>query len=128
GPPPSRVGNFADETLKRKYKGLKIITGYDDGYAETSPVGAFPAGASPYGCLDMAGNVLDWCADWYAEDYYGKSQNRNPTGPASGQHRVLRGGSWNNYYSSYLRAADRGGSSPDYRFYDFGFRCSAGRD
>ncbi|UCH96670.1 MAG: SUMF1/EgtB/PvdO family nonheme iron enzyme [Candidatus Aminicenantes bacterium] len=64
------------------------------GLRRTSPVGTFPAGASPYGCMDMAGNVWEWCADWYGEDYYKKSPAKNPQGPSAGSGRVIRGGGW----------------------------------
>jgi len=60
----------------------------------TSPVGKCPEGVSPYGCLDMAGNVWEWCSDWYKGDYYKDSPSRNPEGPSNGFGRVFRGGSW----------------------------------
>jgi formylglycine-generating enzyme required for sulfatase activity len=66
----------------------------DDGYAWTAPVGSFPAGVSPYGVLDMAGNVWEWTADWYDEGYYSDSPSENPRGPESGDDRVIRGGSF----------------------------------
>ena len=64
------------------------------GLTSTVRVGSYPAGASPYGCMDMAGNVWEWCADWYDEDYYKTSPSGNPEGPSSGDSRVLRGGCW----------------------------------
>jgi formylglycine-generating enzyme required for sulfatase activity len=60
----------------------------------TSPVGLFPAGAAPGPLHDMAGNVLEWCRDWYDSDYYSRSPEQNPPGPETGNGRVLRGGSW----------------------------------
>ena len=59
---------------------------------DTSRAGSYPDGTSPYGVLDMAGNVAEWVADWYGEDFYANSVYHNPTGPQSGEFRVLRGG------------------------------------
>jgi eukaryotic-like serine/threonine-protein kinase len=61
---------------------------------DTAEVGSYPAGASPYGALDMAGNVWEWVNDWYDENYYESSPSENPQGPSSGDDRGLRGGSW----------------------------------
>ena len=74
----------------------------DDGYKNRlAPVGSFPKGKSYYGVMDMAGNVWEWTADWYSDVYYGyssqaaaKRPKKNPTGPAVGSWRVIRGGSW----------------------------------
>jgi formylglycine-generating enzyme required for sulfatase activity len=81
-------------------------SGTADGYQYTAPVGSFETGKSPYGAYDMAGNVWEWVADWYAEKYYQGSPARNPTGPESGQSRVLRGGAWH-YNQYYVRASSR---------------------
>jgi formylglycine-generating enzyme required for sulfatase activity len=66
----------------------------ETGPDRTTPVGSHPAGVSPYGCHDMAGNAWEWCGDYYREDYYAVSPSRNPKGPVSGDGRVLRGGCW----------------------------------
>jgi formylglycine-generating enzyme required for sulfatase activity len=91
----------------------------------TSPVGSYPAGASPYGAHDLAGNVWEWVADWSAPDYYPRSPHSNPKGPDSGTFRVLRGGSWLNYPFN-LRSAYRHYDSPDVRIDLIGFRCARG--
>lgn len=79
---------------------------------QTHPVGSHPQGASPYGLLDMAGNVLEWCHDWYDEKYYSiKFPPKNPKGPQSGPYRILRGGGW--YFdASQLRCTFRNGDNP----------------
>ena len=89
----------------------------------TAPVGSFPAGASPYGCLDMAGNAWQWCEDWYDASYYRKGENYNPLGPVTGQSRVLRGGAWNGNNPPNFRVVDRVGSDPAHPSFDDGFRC-----
>lgn len=90
---------------------------------DTSPVGAYPAGASPYGALDMAGNVQEWVNDWYAADYYQNSPASNPPGPDSGTNRVVRGGSYGNMGQDIMaaRRSYRSQSSTD----ALGFRCAA---
>ena len=96
-----------------------------DGYEYTAPVGCFAQGASRFGALDMAGNVWEWCADWYDEKYYAGCGDgmRNPLGPEVGSSRVVRGGSWNNS-DTYLRGAYRGGDVPGGRNLYYGFRVA----
>jgi len=90
----------------------------------TVPVGSFPSGVSPYGVYDMAGNVWEWCSDWYDKDYYRSSPSRNPAGLSSGVYRVLRGGAWNDLDSDSFRCAYRYYNHPD-RWSDcLGFRFS----
>lgn len=95
--------------------------GNGDGYTNVSSVGSFPSGVSPYGVYDMAGNVWEWCNDWYGENYYGSSPSSNPTGPSSGIDRVLRGGSWWDNAES-CRSAFR--SKSDIGFSNGGFRVA----
>ena len=96
-----------------------------DKWLWTSPVGSFAP--NRYGLSDMAGNVFEWCADWYAPGYYQHSQRKNPQGPKIGQTRVLRGGSWsNNLFGIYqMRCAYRFHARPDTRNLTIGFRCAA---
>ncbi len=97
----------------------------DDGYDFTAPVGSFPGGASPYGVLDMAGNVGEWVADWYHPDYYAFSTDRNPRGPGRGRFdaRVLRGGSFA-AEPAQVRTASRSFESQSTGFVGVGFRCA----
>jgi serine/threonine-protein kinase len=94
----------------------------------TAAVGSFPSGASPYGVLDMAGNVWQWCADWYNADYYKSAPARNPTGPRSGTKRILRGGSWAGEDSLGFRTVNRHFDVPTLdTLGDTGFRGAARR-
>ena len=119
GPPAGDLLNFADVNLGCSWADLT----QDDGYERTAPVGTYPAGASPYGALDMAGNVWEWVADWYDSGYYAVSPRRNPPGPSAGEYRALRGGSWS-FPGVYVRAASRFWYTPDIRDYNNGFRCA----
>jgi formylglycine-generating enzyme required for sulfatase activity len=87
------------------------------------PVGHYPKGAGPYGLHDMAGNVWEWVQDWYDGAYYEKSPERNPTGPETGQFKVLRGGSWSEL-PKYLLTYGRFKLPPGTRNSYTGFRCA----
>jgi len=91
----------------------------------TAPVGSFPGGASPYGVLDMAGNVDQWCADWYDDRYWDSAPSQDPTGPGFAKDRVTRGGSWFEYDAKDFCAADRGWLTPTNGGYACGFRCAS---
>lgn len=97
---------------------------YDDGYETTAPVGSYPQGASPYGALDMAGNVREWVFDRYARRYYERSEYRNPDGPdeSLGDIRVWRGGSWSDTGDD-TRITGRHSDVPTHEWIDIGFRC-----
>jgi eukaryotic-like serine/threonine-protein kinase len=92
---------------------------------DTTEVGSYPTGASPYGALDMAGNAFEWVDDWYSSSYYSISPYSNPTGPTSGTFGMVCGGSF--YHgANYLRVANRDYHDPVMRYDDFGFRCVGG--
>ena len=87
-------------------------------------VGSRPDGASPYGALDMAGNVNEWVADWYDPEYYSVGPSSNPRGPASGTEVAVRGGSLQNGVSKALRVNHRVPRDADYAGREVGFRCA----
>ncbi len=102
-----------------------------------SDIGSYPVGVSPYGVMDMAGNVAQWCADWYAADYYKNSPAKNPNGPLFGTTRVIRGCNWCQFdndnldcswqFSTCIRSYNDPSEVP-YAFYgdgNFGFRCAS---
>ena len=97
------------------------LANYYSNVGKTVPVGSYPAGASPYGLHDMAGNVWELCQDWYDSSYYSTSPSRNPKGPSSGSIRVRRGGNWI-FDARYLRSACRLGIYPHIKKNDIGFR------
>ena len=89
----------------------------------TTISGSYPTGASPYGVLDMAGNVRQWVADWYQSDYYSVAPDRNPPGPATGTTKVLKGGGWNDP-ANYVRISSRLEHPPSSPGSNRGFRCT----
>ncbi len=99
-----------------KEKGIK-------GEVLTLPVGNFPAGISPYGALDMAGNVAEWVQDWFDPNYYKSAPLSDPTGPSRGAIKAMRGGSWLKPAMS-LRTSDRDWGTMDSRPSGTGFRCA----
>jgi formylglycine-generating enzyme required for sulfatase activity len=107
-------GNSAPDCTKEQY---------GDCGGETVPVGSKLAGASPYGALDMAGNVWEWVSDWYDASYYTTAPARNPLGLPSGQKRGFRGGSWG-YLPQFTRTTDRARNLPIYAGPNIGFRCA----
>jgi len=109
------LANFADRNTNFAWSDRDI----DDGYPETSPVGAFPFGASAFGMEDMAGNVWELCLDYY--EPYRSAPKVNPRGPTTGNRRVYRGGSWKSRFNS-LRVTVRGSNVPTFSCNDLGFR------
>ncbi len=100
----------------------RAMYGADDGFPNTAPVGSFPRGASRYGVEDVVGNVWEWVADYFGT--YSKEEQRQPTGPATGDERVIRGGAWNGGFAAWVRPTFRYKDAPTKRSYGIGFRCA----
>jgi formylglycine-generating enzyme required for sulfatase activity len=115
--------NVADWSFRRYFPLLQYGWDFDDGYSHTSPVGTFRP--NPFGLYDVAGNAVEWVADYYG-DYYGNSRDINqvfvdPTGPGEGVDRVVRGGAWGVPFNQ-CRCAFRFRTLPNNRFSGTGFR------
>jgi formylglycine-generating enzyme required for sulfatase activity len=94
----------------------------DDGFIGTAPVGSFPAGASSFGVLDLAGNVWEWTADWFGP--YAADPAADPKGPATGTQRVVRGGDFTGGEPDWARPAFRWKTDPETYNHAIGFRCA----
>lgn len=104
-----------------------VLVNSNDHFSGLTPVGQFPAAASPFGLLDMAGNAWEWVADWYSPDYYAQSPERDPIGPELGVLRLVRGGSFRIFDITGLdeaRATHRRPLEPLSALDDVGFRCA----
>ena len=133
-PPDGTRANFADSRfLSMHADSLRAdlaSPGVDDRWAHTSPVGTYPAGPSPYGLLDMAGNTAEWCRDVYDPEAYRRDMHRNPgvttmLEPTSGTPRVVRGGGWSSSAAGpepSIRSWERGHELQGVARDDLGFR------
>ena len=107
--PDSTMANFA-----------RVFEGETGNFSE--PVGSYPEDVSTFGVYDTAGNVSEWCLDWYSRKYYSDRVNFNPRGPFTGVLRIVRGGSWRTK-KSFMRATYRGSLDAKGRYSHVGFRC-----
>jgi formylglycine-generating enzyme required for sulfatase activity/serine/threonine protein kinase len=114
-----RLANFCDRNCPRDSRDA----GVNDGHRDTAPVGSFPDGRSPLGFSDMAGNVMEWVADWYDHRYYETGTATNPMGPVEGEVKVVRGGSYLSTAAD-LTVTRRLRYHPNGALGTLGFRCA----
>jgi len=112
-------GNFADETFRGYYPYVSVAKGYNDGYVFVATAGSYEPNF--IGVYDMAGNLWEWCSDWYHDQYVVSENNQNPVGPLTGDKKVCRGGSWLDGPAN-LRVARRVGIRPQESSLNVGFR------
>ncbi len=121
--PTEPMGNWLDGSLMRQMAPSNVSksAAYNAGHVFTAPVASYPANA--FGLHDMAGNVCEWCSDWYGEHYYEFSPTRNPSGPSNGNYRIVRGGAWSTAPANQ-RVSRRCWSKPGGGASNIGFRCA----
>jgi formylglycine-generating enzyme required for sulfatase activity len=118
------VGNLAGEEVRGRYPAWDVFAGYSDGFLGVAPVGTFPEGASPYGCLDMTGNVAEWCDDEVdVGKVLGGLTRPREAFPQTGVIHPLRGGTWRTPPPGAC-AFVRPHGSPENRVEDVGFRVA----
>ncbi|MBE9398944.1 formylglycine-generating enzyme family protein [Pontibacterium sp. N1Y112] len=115
-----------DRVVMNEKRGDKMGPGC--GAGTTLPVGSKPEGASPYGALDMAGNLFEWTSDWYSETYFANSPVKNPKGPEHGEAKVLRGSAWTARFKDGVALTVRSAYAPLGQGYVVGARCAASSD
>jgi len=113
--------NYCDQNCSQPHADER----FDDGFSRSALVGSFTDGASWSGILNLAGNVSEWVGDWFGE--YPTGETSNPIGPAEGDQKILRGGSWFGH-PTYCRGAIRPAAPPETRFDYLGFRCAASEE
>jgi formylglycine-generating enzyme required for sulfatase activity len=123
-----KIGNIADgkffNAYSRYYPKAKTLSG-SDGFSLPAPIGSYPANA--FGLHDVHGNVWEWTADWYGENYYANSPTDDPQGPSTGRQRVRRGGAWHTA-PLYARVTYRNYNTPESRYPNLGFRVVRNAD
>lgn len=113
--------SYANFAGAQKFDTVRLAGFYDGSQREGFQT---HSGASPYGALDMAGSIVEWCSDWYSRNYYEVSPKKNPQGPSQGAYRVLRGGSFF-FEGQDLRSYARSGAWPSFQaFRMVGFRAA----